>query len=104
MRVSRTAYYPLEEIQRAVGNGAYAITRRAAADAASLYFDEDDVKDCILMLQPRHFFKSMPSMTRPGSRQDVYLCRYQGIAIYTKMQIGARGRAVVISFKRDENA
>lgn len=86
-----------------MGAGAYAITRRAAADSASLYFDEDDVRDCILMLKARHFYKSMPSMKRPVSRQDVYRCRYQGVPIYTKVQMGARGRAIVISFKRDEH-
>jgi len=52
MTVSRTPHYPLEEIQRGVGKGAYAITLRAAADAASLHFDEEDVRDCILMLEP----------------------------------------------------
>jgi hypothetical protein len=29
---------------------------------------------------------------------------YLGIAIYTKLQMTADGRAVVISFKRDESA
>lgn len=48
MTVSRTPHYPLEEIQRAVGKGAYAITLRAAADAASLHFDEEDVRDCMM--------------------------------------------------------
>ncbi len=87
-----------------MGNGAYAITLRAAADAASLYFDEEDIRECILMLEPRHFYKSMQSMKRPGAQQDVYRCRHHGIAIYAKMQIGAGGRVVVISFKRDESA
>lgn len=104
MTMGPAAHYSLEEIQWAIGKGAYAITLRAAADAASLDFDEEDVRDCILMLEPRHFYKSMRSKRRPGSRQDVYRCRHQGIAIYTKVQIGIGGRAVVISFKRDESA
>ena len=85
-----------------MGKGAYAITLRAATDAGSLYFDEEDVRDCILMLEPRHFYKSMRSKKRPGLRQDVYRCRHHGIAIYTKVQMGKAGQAVVISFKRDE--
>jgi len=103
MTTRPTPHYPLEAIQRALGNGEYAITLRAAADAAALCFDEDDVRDCILMLEQRHFYKSMRSKKRPGSRQDVYRCRHQGIAIYTKVQMGGGGKAVVISFKRDES-
>ena len=102
--MSRTPSYALEEIQRAIGNGTYAITLSAAEDAASLLLDERDVRDCILMLEPRHFYKSMQANKRPGYSQDVYRCRYRDTAIYTKVQMGAGGRAVVISFKRDESA
>jgi len=41
---------------------------------------------------------------RPGLNQDVYRCRCAGMPIYTKLQIGPEGQAVVISFKRDESA
>ena len=41
----------------------------------------------------------MPSLKRPALSQDVYRCKYQGLSIYTKLQMGRRGEAVVFSFK-----
>jgi motility quorum-sensing regulator/GCU-specific mRNA interferase toxin len=72
-------------------------------DAAALGLDEDNIKDCVLSLREGDFFKTMPSEKRPGLSQDVYRCRYGGIAVYLKLQKGRGGDAVVISFKRDEN-
>ena len=46
----------------------------------------------------------MASLQVEGLWQDVYRCRYCGQPIYVKLQIGAAGRAVVISFKTDESA
>ncbi len=46
----------------------------------------------------------MPSVKRPGLGQDVYRCWYRGFSIYTKLQIGRGGGAVVISFKKDDSA
>jgi len=99
-----TPSYPLEEIQAAVRHGRYLVTRRAAGDAAGLYFDEDDVKQCVLELLDEDFYKSMASRRIPGRWQDVYRRRYLGVAIYLKVQMTADGRAVVISFKGDESA
>jgi hypothetical protein len=96
--------YRLRAIQAAICQGRYAITQHAAAGAASLYLDEGDIRDCIMALEGRHFFKSMPSWRQPGFGQDVYRCRYCGFAIYTKLQMSKGGTAVVISFKRDESA
>ena len=96
--------YRLETIQARIREGRYAITRSAAEGAGTLYLDEDDIKESILGLEDRHFFKSMPSRTRPGMAQDVYRFRCFGFALYAKLQLGIGGTAVVISFKRDECA
>ncbi len=100
----RRPRYLLEEVKKAIRDGRYWITRHAGLDAASLYLDEDDIKHCVLKLEEHHFFKTMPSTRIPGLNQDVYKCRYGGLPIYTKLQIGREGQAVVISFKRDESA
>ena len=104
MSETRIPHYPLEEVKRAIRHGGYWITRRAGLDAADLYLDEEDIKNCVLRLEERHFSKTMPSVKRPGLNQDVYRCRYAGVSIYTKLQIGHGGQTVVISFKRDESA
>ena len=96
--------YLLEEVKSGIRAGRYWITRQAGLDAMDLSLDEDDVKNCVLRLEERHFFKSMPSTRRPGLSQDVYKCRYCGLPIHTKLQIGREVQAVVISFKRDESA
>jgi len=99
-----TPHYSLELIQEAVRQGRYWITRQAGLDAAALYLDEDDIKACVLDLKDHHFYKTMPSRTRPGTSQDVYKCRYCGFAIYTKLQLSRSNAAAVISFKKDEDA
>jgi hypothetical protein len=96
--------YALGEIKERIRDGRYWITRRAGIDAGSLSLDEGDIKECVLGLEFRHFFKSMPSRKRPGMNQDVYRCRYAGLALYIKLQMGLDGRAVVVSFKLDESA
>jgi len=97
-------HYSLELIQEAIRQGRYAITTQAARDAAALYLDEGDVKACVLALEERQFYKTMPKRRRPGTNQDVYRCRYCGFAIYTKLQLSPSNSTAVISFKRDEDA
>jgi hypothetical protein len=103
MTRDRTPSYPLQDIQAAVRKGRYGITRRAAQGAASVYLDEEDIKSCVLGLREMHFFKTMPSVRRPGLAQDVSKCRYAGFAIYLKLQMSRERWAVVVSFKRDES-
>jgi hypothetical protein len=43
----------------------------------------------------------MPADKAPGLFQDVYKINFGGVPVYLKIQIGATGRAVVISFKED---
>jgi len=103
MTRGRIPPYPLRDIQRAVEEGRYGITRHAAHGAASVYLDEEDIRACVLGLREKNFFKTMPSVRRPGLAQDVYKCRYAGIPIYLKVQMSRDAWAVVISFKQDES-
>lgn len=104
MSGERTPAYALADFQAALRNGHYRITRGALEGASRLGLGESDIRDCVLELQEVDFYKSMPSLQRPGLFQDVYRCRFGGLSIYTKVQLGALGHAVIISFKRDESA
>lgn len=80
------------------------ITFKAAETAREILFDTADIVACVLNLQPGDFYKSMPSERRAGVFQDVYKVRFHGFAVYLKLQLTVRDEAVVISFKRDEDA
>ena len=103
MRIRQVPAYPLDGIKSAVEAGRFAITRNGLEGAAALYLDEEDIKAYVLTLQEGDFFKTMPSVKRPGLAQDVYKSRYLGFAIYAKLQMSRVEWAVVVSFKRDES-
>ena len=96
--------YPLDEVKAAIRDGRYWITRQAVLGAAGLGFDEDDIKGCVLGLHEGDLFKTMPARKRPGLSQDVHRCGFGGLPTHVKLQVDHGGWAVVISFKRDENA
>ncbi len=96
------ARYTLEDVQRLVRRGDYRITVSARIGASDLYLDESDILDCVLLLEKRHFYKTMPASKAPGLHQDVYRLRYQSRSIYLKLQVNRSGAAVVVSFKRDD--
>ena len=104
MKPESAPTYSLQVIQTAVRKGHYWVTRTAAQGAGDLYLDEEDIKDCVLGLEGRDFYKTLPSHRHKGMFQDVYKCRYCGFAIYLKLQLSVQGAGVVISFKRDERA
>ena len=93
--------YDLEEVQRLVGQGAISckVTRAALRGAADVDLVYEDVVECVLLLEPSDFYKTMPSTQVPGSWQDVYRSTYQGLQLYIKLQINAAGLGVVIQFK-----
>lgn len=65
-------------------------------------FDQADIEECVMVLAPRDFFKSMSAEKRPGTMQDVYRPRFRGLALYVKLQLAESvngHQAVVISFK-----
>ena len=104
MNGKRLPTYALADIQGALRDGRYWMTRSAMEGASALYLDESDIRECVLGLHDADFYKSMPSVRRRGLFQDVYRCRYGGFSIYTKLQRSAVGHAVIISFTRDESA
>src|SRR6185437_3647002 len=99
--------YDLVAIQALVAAGRVKLTAVAFATSGQLGFDTADVHDCIKELTPADFYKTMESLTRTGTFQDVYKPSYCGQDLYLKLQIGTdRGGAdlvFVISCKRDES-
>lgn len=98
--MQRSSTYDLRWIQHLVREERYRITVAAAKGAAELGLDEADIRDCISMLQPLDFYKTMPSEKAPALWQDVYRPRYVGKDLYVKLQVARSGVAVVIQFKR----
>lgn len=94
----------LEEIKELVSRGEWVVTRTSAAGAQRLGLGQEDIQECIMRLRLADFDTTLPSHKLPGSYQDVYKTRYGGHHIYLKLQVGVDGRAVTISFKRDESA
>jgi hypothetical protein len=64
-----------------------------------LGWDDEDVKECVLALTGADFHKTMESTDLPGLWQDVYKPLFRRVRLYVKIQVGRRGKAVVISFK-----
>jgi len=98
---SRAPTYDLEEVQRLVGQGPISCTvsQTALLNADDLGLGYGDVIEAVLLLSPAEFYKTMESERVPGSWQDVYRSSYAGLRLYIKVQINARGLAVVIQFK-----
>ncbi len=97
-----TPSYDLSQIKALVGRGAYHITQSAMRTAVEVGCDEADIVECVLALAPSDFFKSMAAEKRPGTKQDVYRPRFDGRALYVKLQLATAvngDQAVVISFK-----
>lgn len=99
--------YELAEIRSLIAGGFYWITKSAMDGAFALGFDDQDIRDCVGLLNETHFHKTMPSQKMVGLMQDVYGITYEQKPIYLKIQIRKARKdvcAVVISFKTDESA
>ncbi len=95
--------YKLSLVQQLVRDKRYRITWTALNGAGELGLDEDDVLQCVLVLDESHFYKTMSADKRPGLWQDVYHPHYAGFELYVKLQLVEQSPAemvVVISFKR----
>jgi hypothetical protein len=94
--------YDLQEVQRLVGQGelSRAISASALLGAEALRFSREEIVEAVLSLGPGDFYKSMESERFPGLWQDVYHLWFEGVPLYIKLQVDAKGRAVVIQFKR----
>ena len=96
------ATYSLNEIQLRLRDGRFTITVSGMQGALQMGLDDEDIVECICEeLRDSHFYKTMPAEKLPGMWQDVYRIRFRGQRVYLKVQINARGKAVIISFKED---
>ena len=97
LRVMRRPHYPLDEVVRlAKTRGSRQVTEQAANDAKWKFgFSRDDVFALVAQLTPEGFEKTMPSLKRPGTFQDVYrptvtsAAFSEGIETYVKVQLEA---------------
>jgi motility quorum-sensing regulator / GCU-specific mRNA interferase toxin len=94
--------YDLQELQRLIGQGplSSSITKVAEEGARDFGWDLDDIVEAVLELTSQHFHKSMESERMPGLWQDVYHLEFRGIWLYIKLQLGVKGRAFVVQFKK----
>ena len=96
--------FPLGDLKKKVEIGHYAITRVASEGAGAMGMDEEDIKGCIQALTKADFYKTMPSEKVPNTHQDVYKTEWCAKPIYLKFSLSPHGgKAVVISFKRDQS-
>lgn len=94
--------HDLARIKQLVRAEAYHITESAFAGAEDIYWDEDDILDCVLSLSAdEDFEQSYESRERPGTFQDVYKPRRHGYELLIKLALVGDRQAVVISFKRN---
>jgi hypothetical protein len=97
------ATYPLDWVKQLIGQSQWIVTGTALKTASDLGFDEEDILECITKeLAETHFYKTMPSETRPNLMQDVYLITYQGQRLYVKVQVSDDDWVTIISFKKSE--
>ena len=101
-RKKKTPTYDLAVMQAMVLAEQYRITGKATKGAFSLNLDEDDICECVLALDSRNFYKTMPSKKKAGTFQDVYKRHHYSIPIYLKLQM-LDDKTVIISFTRDES-
>jgi hypothetical protein len=95
--------YSLAEVRRLIDEKNYWITTSAMDGAFDLGFDDVDIIECIRdYLDESNFYKTMPAAKQAGLMQDVYRVAFKLVPIYVKLQISADQKAVVISFKQDD--
>lgn len=93
-------HYPLERIKKLVFEGNWRATAMALANAWTDFgFLQSDIRDVLLRLGPRDFYKSMTSHADAAYWQDVYRPVLNGIMGYLKISI-VDDQIVVIQFKR----
>jgi len=97
-----TPTYDLQQVQWLVGQGELTrvISEAAFVGADELGFDREELVEAVLSLDPNDFYKSMESERFPGLWQDVYHLSFEGAELYIKLQMDAKGRGVVIQFKK----
>lgn len=97
----RTPHYRLADIQRMVADpSSRPFTMTALRGGLALGLDETSMRQVVLALTRRDFFKSMTTHTQHTDWQDVYYgAAPSGVAVYIKITGYADGRPPVIQFK-----
>lgn len=100
-------HYNLEELKELVSKECWIATQKAEKGAVELGLSRYEIKEIVLNLRRKDFYKSMTSYTNHKLWQDVYkprvLIREEYIELYIKLQKSFDERCVVISFKRSED-
>ncbi len=91
------AHYPLSQVKTLVSSGLVRATKTALKGAIAIGFTFEDMKEVILNLESKDFYKSMTSNHDNSIWQDVYRYPAMDLDIYLKVQI--LKNVVVISFK-----
>ena len=94
--------YTLAAVKKLVAMRRFAITASSLHSAHAIGLDVRDIIACVADLHENRFYKTMPSLRRPGTWQDVYRPTFAGRALYVKLQIIGTSPddiLVVISFK-----
>jgi hypothetical protein len=101
-RHNQSPTFDLARVQELVRAESYHITESAFEGAEDIYWDEDDIVDCVLSLSADDDFEqTYESRDRPGTFQDVYKPRRHGYELFIKLRVVQNRQAVIISFKRN---
>lgn len=97
----RTPHYRLSEVQAVVANlESRPFTATALRGGLALGLTEPEMRQVVLALSRRDFYKSMTTHADYKDWQDVYHGMTQeGVAVYIKITCYSDGRPPVIQFK-----
>ena len=87
--------YNLEEFK----NSDFEFTKTALKTSKELGFEEKDVRDVILTMERKHFYKSMTSYSNHKIWQDVYHVPYDDMILYVKFTQNTISEFTLLSFK-----
>ena len=87
--------YSLEEFK----HSDFEITKTAQRTALELEFDEQDIRDIVMTMEPKHFYKSMTSYLNHKIWQDVYHVPYENLILYVKFTQNVISEFTLLSFK-----
>ena len=93
----RTPHCALTKVKEMVGAGKLVLTFAAQSGGVALGFDYDGIKDLVLALTMRDFYKSMTTHQDYRRWQDVYRPTTAAGLIYLKLMVAED--VVVVSFK-----
>jgi motility quorum-sensing regulator/GCU-specific mRNA interferase toxin len=90
----------LVRVKELIRQGSYRATRTALACAARDFgfVESGNLAECVLALEPKHFYKSMTAIHDNTLWQDVYHQPVGEMLAYVKVQI-LSDNTVIISFK-----